>query len=323
MPLHRLIVLSDIHYASLAEKRRAGFRRKRVANPLLRLPILLWHHFIWERDPFSHNHLLDRFLAEAPAADRVIANGDYSCDSAFVGVSDDAVCQSAAECLRKLRGLLDTGLCATIGDHELGKIGLGTNLGGMRLASYGRSIKELSLQPFWQVCVGPYVLMGVTSSLIALPVYWPETLPDERPEWQALRERHLLEIRQAFAALKSRQRVLLFCHDPTALPFLWQEAAVRDKLGQVEQTIIGHLHSEWLLRPSRLLAGVPAIDFLGPFVRRATCALGKARHWQPFNVRLCPALKGIELQKAGGYYTVELDLEGGSPARFQRHPIRR
>jgi len=60
-------------------------------------------------------------------------------------------------------------------------------------------------------------------------------------------------IRAAFAALQPQQRVLFFCHDPTALPFLWREDIVRGKLAHVEQTIIGHLHSNLFLRKSKLL----------------------------------------------------------------------
>ena len=53
--------------------------------------------------------------------------------------------------------------------------------------------------PFWRVVRGNYVLLGVTSSLIALPVYQRDTLPDERAGWERLRASHLAEIRQAFA----------------------------------------------------------------------------------------------------------------------------
>src|SRR6185369_11067266 len=96
-------------------------------------------------------------------------------------------------------------------------------------------------------------------SLLALPVFAPDVLPEERSEWEKLREQHFAEIHAAFAALQPRQRVLLFCHDPTALPFLWRDEVVRRKLSHVEQTIIGHLHSNLFLRKSKLLAGMPVI----------------------------------------------------------------
>jgi hypothetical protein len=323
MPHYRLSILSDIHYAGAAEKRRAGLCLRNVPNPLHRWIIRWWEHFVWEREPLAYNHLLDQFLeASPPAPDLVIANGDYTSDTAGVGVSDDAAFQSAVECLQKLRHKFGQRFSATIGDHELGKFSMGGGQGGLRLASYHRSLNELHLQPFWQMTVGQYVLMGVASPLLALPVYWPETLEDERPEWERLRVAHLAIIQKAFSALKSHQRVLLFCHDPTALPYLWRDDRVRSKLGQLEQTIIGHLHSEWLFRPTRWLAGMPTVRFLGPTPRRVTTALGQAKYWRPFRVRLCPALRGIDLMKDGGYYTVELDLAGHAPAKFHRHRLR-
>ena len=187
----------------------------------------------------------------------------------------------------------------------------------MRLASWHRARSELGLEPLWRLEIGRYVLLGVVSSLVALPVFESDTLPAERPEWQRLREQHLAEIRRAFATLDRSQRVLLFCHDPTALPFLWREETVREHVLQIEQTIIGHLHSNLILWKSRLLAGMPRIGFLGHTPRRLTSALREARRWRPFNVRLCPALGGVEITRGGGYLTAELDPERRQPARFQ------
>jgi hypothetical protein len=163
----------------------------------------------------------------------------------------------------------------------------------------------------------------VTSSLIALPVLEADTLRTERAEWFKLREQHLCEIRDGFNELKSEDQLLLFCHDPTALPFLWSEPAVQAKRTQIEQTIIGHLHSNLILWKSRWLAGMPRISFLGHTARRLSAALRQARDWQPFNVRLCPALAGIELLKDGGYLTIQIDPDARSAARFAFHPIPR
>ena len=245
----------------------------------------------------------------------------YSCNTALVGLSDDAACQSARECLAKLRQRFGQNLRTNFGDHELGKIGLVGGRGGMRLASWRRARQELGLQPFWQLEIGSYVLLGLVSSLVALPVFEADTLPAERNEWEQLRAEHLAEIRQAFAALQPSQRVLLFCHDPTALPFLWREPTVRARLRQIEQTVIGHLHSNLVMWKSGLLAGMPAIGFLGHTVKRLSTALSEAKHWRPFHVRLCPALAGIELLKRGGYYTAHLDPEAQHPVRFQFHRL--
>ena len=319
-----LAILSDIHYASAAEQARGpDYEVRAIANPLTRLLVKSFRRFVWLHRPLQQNHLLGQFLERAGGADYVIANGDYSCDSAFVGVSDDAACQSAGVCLGRLRDRFGSRLRANIGDHELGKLSLVGGRGGMRLASYHRAQRELGLAPFWQLEIGDHVLMGLTSSLLALPVFEPDTLPEERAEWGRLRELHLAEVRTAFSALQPHQRVLLFCHDPTALPFLWREEAVRQRLPQIEQTVIGHLHSGLVWWKSRLLAGLPAIRFLGHAVKRMSTALSEARYWKPFHVRLCPSLAGIELLKDGGFLTAELNAATPDPARFQRHRLRR
>ena len=275
------------------------------------------------RAPLNQGPQLVRFLQTIGPVDYVVANGDFSCDSGFVGVSDPATLQSAQECLGKLRARFGDRIHFTIGDHELGKLTLIGGRGGMRLASWVGSTKQLELKPFWQLTIGNYLLLGVASPLIALPANQPDTLPEEWADWSKLRAEHLAEIRATFDALKPEQRVLLFCHDPTALPFLWQEESVRSRLPQIEQTIIGHLHTRLILWKSRVLSGIPPVRFLGNSVRKFTSALHSAHHWWPFKVRLCPALSGIELLNDGGYYTIELDPTAKQPARFVFHPLPR
>ncbi len=314
-------VVSDIHYAGDAERARRRHESAVIRQRALRLLARTFRHYFWMRDPFAHNELLDRFLREADGADWLVANGDYSCDSAFIGVCDDAACASAAACLDRLRARFPGRMAATYGDHELGKMSLFGGRGGPRLASWRRAQAELGLEPFWQRDLGNYRLFGVVSSLVALPVYAPEVLPEEQAEWQALRATHLGQIARAFADLAPYQRVLLFCHDPTALPFLWQEETVRAKLAQVECTIIGHLHTPLIYWKSRLLAGMPTVSCLGNSIRRMSRALHDARLWGPFRVRLCPALAGCQLLKDGGYYTLELDLAARAPVGITFHPL--
>jgi len=319
-----LAILSDIHYASAAEQSRGDdYEFRNLRNPLLRAAFRAYRHVIWMRHPLRQNAQLDRFLAEVGNVDFAVANGDYSCNTGAVGMSDNAALQSAAECLGKLRGKFGDRLRLNFGDHELGKLSVFGARGGMRLESWRRATNELGLQPFWRLELGNYVLLGVVSSLIALPVFVPDMLAEERVGWEKLREQHLTEIRAAFAALQPRQRVLLFCHDPTALPFLGRDETVRARLPQIEHTIIGHLHSNLYLWNSKMLAGMPVIKFLGHSARRMSGALNEARHWRPFHVRLCPSLAGIELLKDGGYFTVELDAEAQRPARFTFHHLRR
>jgi len=317
-------ILSDIHYAGAAERARGGdYELRIIANPLLRAGARAYRQLVWMRHPLEQGRQLDRFLAEVPPVDYLVANGDYSCDSAFVGVSDPAACQSARECLDKLREKFGDRTWFTLGDHELGKLPLFGGQGGMRLASWHGATRQLGLKPFWKLAIGRYLLIGLSSPLIALPAGPPDVSPEELPEWRRLREEHLAEIRGAFDALQPEQRVLLFCHDPTALPFLWREESVRRRLPQVEQTIGGHLHTRLILWKSRLLSGMPPIRFLGRNVSRFTSALNEAHHWWPFRVRLCPALSGIELLNDGGYYTVGIDPEAKRPARFAFHPLPR
>ena len=98
---------------------------------------------------------------------------------------------------------------------------------------------------------------------------------------------------------------------------------MREKLPQVERTIIGHLHSKLIYFKSRMLAGMPVINFLGHTPTRLSSALREARYWKSFKVLLCPSLSGIELLKDGGFYTAELDLEARQPATFHFHRLRR
>ncbi|HVR35662.1 MAG TPA: hypothetical protein VMS21_07400, partial [Methylomirabilota bacterium] len=225
-------------------------------------------------------------------------------------------CASARECLAKLREQFEPAFEPVMGDHELGKLSMVGRQGGMRLASWHRAVDELGIKPFWRRDFGRYVLLGITSSLVGLPLYAPEILPSEAREWEELRNRHLREIGDVFESLAPDQRVILFSHDPGALPFLAREEAISQRVGQIEQTIIGHLHSPVIFWKTRWLAGMPRIGFLGNTPRRITAALREARLWRPFKVRLCPSLAGIQLFKDGGFLRAELDPDARQPARF-------
>jgi hypothetical protein len=133
----------------------------------------------------------------------------------------------------------------------------------------------------------------------------------------------LADIRAAFSGLNPNERVLLFCHDPSALPFLGREEPVRSRIAQIEQTVVGHLHSKLILWKSRVLAGMPEIRFLGHPARRMSAALREAGDWKPFRVRLCPSLAGIEILKDGGFLMAELDPDAGEPVSFRFHQLSR
>ncbi len=320
----KIAILSDIHYAGPTE-RTAGddYETRDLEPPLLRLVFRLYREHIWLRYPLRQNAQLDRFLTAVDGVDYVIANGDYACNVAAVGLSDDAALESAQECLDKLRARFGAHLLANIGDHELGKLRLLGSRGGLRLRSWQRCCETLGLQPFWRLDLGHHVLFNCVSTLVALPLFDSDLLPAEKPAWEQLRAQHLAEIRAAFNSLRPDQRVLFFCHDPTALAFLWRDDQVREKLPQVECTVIGHLHSQLYLRLGRVLAGMPVMRCFGHSFRRISTALNQAACWRNFHVRLCPSLAGIDLLNDGGYYTAELDARDQTPAQFQWHRLPR
>jgi hypothetical protein len=146
-------ILSDLHYAGAAERARGeDYEFRIIANPLLRAVARVYRHVIWLRHPLAQAPQLDRFLAEVGPVNYVVAIGDYSCDSGFVGVSDPAAGQSAQECLGKLRVKFGDRTRFNIGDHELGKQAL-FGSGEMRLASWRTATETLGLSPFWQLAI--------------------------------------------------------------------------------------------------------------------------------------------------------------------------
>jgi hypothetical protein len=317
----RVLVVSDIHYASPGEQQRRGYEAAAAPAGWRRTLLQAYRSHVWLRDPFAHNGLLDRFLSHGGPADLVVANGDFSCDSAFVGVSDDAAAESAQLALTRLRETWGEKLRGVIGDHELGKVSLVGGKGGLRMASWRRATAELGLEPFWRKDLGSHIACGLCSSLLALPVYLPESLPEEREAWRCLRQVYIRDVERQLLAEDPDRPLLLFLHDPTALPFLASLPAMQARLPQVAATVIGHLHSPLVFWKSRLLAGLPPVRMLGHAVRRMTEALSQARTWRPFRVHLCPSLAGIELLKDGGY--LELSSQTPQTLRVLRHRISR
>lgn len=177
----RIAVVSDVHCAAAEERERcANFNyRQRIENPAARVAGRLFHHVLWLREHGAHNHLLEKFIAAAGQPDLVVGNGDYSCDFARVGVSNAAAFASAEECLGQLRARFGENFRATLGDHELGKVGLFGEHGSMPLASWQRATKGLRIDPFWSVSFGKYILLGITSSLVALPLFKTDLAAEE------------------------------------------------------------------------------------------------------------------------------------------------
>lgn len=319
----RIHVVSDIHYASPAEQKRRDFEWAGVASPVRRFFTRLYQKHIWLSDPFAHNHLIDRFCEQPGNPDWVISNGDHGCDSAFLGASDDATLESVRLCLGKLRGRFGSQLRCTIGDHELGKVWLHARIGGMRLESWKRCTGELKMSPFWRLDLGCHTILGLTSSLLELPLLEPDTLPNEWEAWKELSTRHWNELRKVLGELPDQQKLILFIHDPSALPYLAADPVVRSVLPRVELTIIGHLHTQFVFQTAKVLAGIPPIRRFGVGARRISTALNRASTWKEFKVRLCPSLAGIELTGHGGYGVLELDPAGQAPAKWKVIPLPR
>lgn len=317
----KLLVISDIHYAGPAERARPDFEIRAIRNPALRLIARAWRRWIWLQDPMAHNHRLDRLIAANPSPDLVVANGDFTVDSAFVGVSDDAALESANEALNRLRAAYGPRLLATIGDHELGKQSLFGGVGGVRLKSWHRCQGELGLDPVWRHDHGDWVLIGIASTPVALPIFAPEILSEELPAWAQVAHRLWERIHEAFDGLRPQQRIVLFVHDPSALPFLGRDETVSRHLPNIALTVVGHLHTPSIFRLGKRLAGMPRIGFLGNTVRRYSAALHEARWWHEFRVDLCPSPAGIQLLKDGGWLELELDPEGRNEVTVRRQPL--
>ena len=198
MSRYSIAVVSDIHYAGPGEIERSGHESRAIGNPLLRSFVGVYRRYIWLRDVFAHNHLLEFFLDRVPQSDLVVGNGDYSCDTAFIGSVDPAAFESASLCLGKLREAYGDRFVAVMGDHELGKKSIFGGAGGMRLPSWDRALSGLKIEPFWIREVGVYRVIGIASSLVALPVFDADLLEDEVEGWNQIREKHLRQIESAF-----------------------------------------------------------------------------------------------------------------------------
>jgi len=172
-------LLSDIHYASAAEQARGDdYEYRGLKNPLLRRLLRLHRHYIWLRAPLRQNHLLDRFLERSgrwttswPTATSPATPGArperrrlLSKRQRVLGTPPRAVRRAGAVHLRRPRA---------------GKNQPRGNAGGMRLASYRRATEELGLKPFWRLDLDRYCLIGITSTLVALPLFAKDMLPEE------------------------------------------------------------------------------------------------------------------------------------------------
>jgi hypothetical protein len=131
-------ILSDIHYAGAAERAR-GRTTSFAPSPIpcsAPLP-RAYRHFVWMRHPLDQGRQLDRFLAEVRPVDYLVANGDYSCDSGFVGVSDPAAFPKRAGMSRQTAREIRRPGVVHLRRSRIGQIdSLFGGKGEMRLASW-------------------------------------------------------------------------------------------------------------------------------------------------------------------------------------------
>ena len=87
-----VLIVSDPHYAGAAEQARRGYELACAPNWAVRQLIGLYRGYYWLRDPLGNGPFLDAFLQRSGPADFVIANGDYSADSAFITLGRTSPC---------------------------------------------------------------------------------------------------------------------------------------------------------------------------------------------------------------------------------------
>jgi hypothetical protein len=119
--------------------------------------------------------------------------------------------------------------------------------------------------------------------------------------------------------LPNKARILLFCHDPSALHALSQLRPVRNRVGQIEMTIIGHLHAPSLLKLARLVPkGASAWRPKYPVARIIAHGLSGVSSWRIFKPVVCPSTFGAGHHLRGGLLFIEKDAKGKLVARRRR-----
>jgi hypothetical protein len=251
--------------------------------------------------------------------DWVIANGDYGGDYGGIGVSDDATFHSAAGVIRAIRKVFHEQCRFVFGDHDLGKYSTLLRGGGIRLRSLELGEQRLGIPSFWHEVDEDYHLIGLNSSLITLDLFLPEALTHEIPEWERRRKQHVEEVSETFARLPGRSRILLFCHDPSALHALSHIRPVRNRIKQIEMTVIGHLHAPGLLKLARLVPkSASQWRPKYPVARIIADGLKGVASWRMFKPVVCPSTFGAGHHLRGGVLLIEKDEQGGLVAVRRR-----
>ena len=327
----KLAVISDIHILGPMEMEAAAQAhsgighglhpiRRKWRRGLHRVRRRLWNGHLEARVP-AFRHAMARLLEYDP--DWIIANGDLGGDYGGVGLSDDATFESVGVVVKMVRELFaDKGLFV-FGDHDLGKYSTALRGGGIRLHSLERGEKQLGIPSFWHKKDEDFHLIGVNSSLFTLDFFLPEALAHEIPEWQRLRAEHIERVSHAFDGLPKNARVVLFCHDPSALTALAQVPVVQKRMSHIELTVVGHLHSPSLLRLTKLAKLARRWKPKYPVARIIAQGLNGVDAWAQFNPVVCPSTFGTGHHVAGGLLFIERDRYGALVARRVNLPAPR
>jgi hypothetical protein len=311
----RIAVISDVHVLGPTELARAEesvLLMSRMEDPLRRV----WRKGLYRvRRRFWNTHPAWRQTAFLRALDKVdefdpewvIANGDYGGDYGGVGLSNDATFESVSGVIDLIRRRFQGRSRFIFGDHDLGKYSTVLREGGIRLHSLERGEKKLGIPSFWHEADDEYHLIGVNSSLFTLDLFLPEALAEEIPEWRRRREEHIEHVSRAFDGLPEDARVLLFCHDPSALTALSQIPVVVRRMRHIEMTVIGHLHSPFLLKVARWMPRKKGWRPKYPVARIIAHGLEGARSWELFHPVVCPSTFGTGHHLAGGLLFIERD----------------
>lgn len=322
----KLAVLSDIHVLGPTELARANASyvelgldappiQRRLRRGLYRVRRRLWNgHLEWRHTAFMR--ALEAVADFDP--EWIVANGDYGGDYGGTGLSNAATLDSAMIVINLIRERFPARSRFVFGDHDLGKYSTVLREGGIRLGSLEAGEKKLGIPSFWHERDEDFHLIGLNSSLFTLDMFLPEALADEIPEWKRRREEHIEHVRHAFDGLPRKARVILFCHDPSALTALRQVPEIQARVSQVELSVIGHLHSPTLLWLARYAARLGKWKPKYPVARIVAHGLAGVSNWEVFNPVVCPSTFGAGHHVAGGLLFIERDAKGELVVRRRR-----
>jgi hypothetical protein len=323
----RLAVLSDFHVLGPGELEKSEHAHQQLGvglDPIRRTwrrGLYRVRRRLWNTHPELRHAAFLKAVTEIDEYDPewIIANGDYGGDTGGIGLSDAHTFESVSGVVDMLRERFEKRIRFIFGDHDLGKYSTVLREGGIRLESLELGEKKLGIPSFWHEIDDDIHLIGINSSLFTLDLFLPEALVDEIPEWRRRRDEHIAQVSHAFDGLPKNARVLLFCHDPSALAALSQVPVVIGRLSHIEMTVIGHLHAPGLLKlakfvPTRAKKWRPKY----PVARILAHSLEGVQSWKMFKPVACPSTFGAGHHMHGGVLFIEKDERGKLVARRQR-----